>query len=161
MERTYNIPLRKEFMKVPKYKRSGKAIKAVREFLARHMKTEIENVKLGKWINQEILNKGRRSPPHHIEVNASKEGIIVKAELKELPRKAIEEMKKEDERKKELDKKKDEKKEEVKKEEQEEKKTEEESEKDKILKKEVMHEKPVQPNVQKQKTLIKRKALQK
>ena len=162
-DRTYNIPLRKEFMKVPIYRRSGKAVKAVREFLARHMRAEIENVRIGKWLNYEILKRGKRNPPHHVEVNVTKDGILVKAELKELPKKAIEEMKREEERKKELDKKKEEKKEEEQKKDEvkEEKKIDEDSEKDKILKKEVMHEKPAQPNVKQQKTLIKRKALQK
>ncbi len=158
MERKYNIPLRKEWMKVPYYKRSKKAAKAVREFLARHMKAELENVKIGKWLNQEILKRGRKNPPHHVEVNVIKEGIIVRAELKELPRQALEELKRDEDRKKEIERKKEDKeKTEDKKEEQ----SEEDKEKEKILKKEVQHEKPVQQHVKQQKTLIKRKSLQK
>ena len=46
LERTYNVPLRKEFLKVPKYKRAKKAVKALKQFLAKHMKSD--NVKIGK-----------------------------------------------------------------------------------------------------------------
>jgi len=37
-EREYVIPLRVEWRKVPKYQRAAKAIKAIKEFLVRHMK---------------------------------------------------------------------------------------------------------------------------
>lgn len=161
MERTYNIPLRSEWLRVPIYDRSKRASMAVKKFLARHMKTDIENVRVGKWLNQEILKRGRRSPPHHVKVNAVKEGLIVRAELKELPKQALEENKKEEERKKEVEEKKQEKKEEHK-EEKKEEKTEEDAEKEKILKKEVQHEKPVvQQHIKQQKVPLKRKALQK
>lgn len=87
LERTYNVPLRKEFMKAPKYKRTMKAVKALREFLQRHMKCE--NVKIGRYANMELHKCGRRHPPHHIQVNAvkttekikGKDIEIVKAEL--------------------------------------------------------------------------------
>ena len=34
LEREYNIPLRRKFLNTPKYKRSKKAIKTVREFIS-------------------------------------------------------------------------------------------------------------------------------
>ena len=37
IERTYNVPLRREWLKSPKYKRSKKAITGLRIFLIRHM----------------------------------------------------------------------------------------------------------------------------
>ena len=37
LERTYNVPLRKEWLKVPKYKRAKKAVTALRQFLVKHM----------------------------------------------------------------------------------------------------------------------------
>ena len=49
MERTYIIPLRKEWLKVPIYKRTKKAVKATKEFLQKHMK--VETVKLGRHLN--------------------------------------------------------------------------------------------------------------
>ena len=38
LERTYIIPLRREWLKVPEYKRTNKAVKAIRQFIVRHMK---------------------------------------------------------------------------------------------------------------------------
>lgn len=167
-DRVYNIPLRKEWLKVPGYKRSKKAVKAVKEFLARHMRTDIENVRVGKWLNQDILKRGRHSPPHHVNVNVTKEGILVRAELKDLPKKALEEIKKEEERKSALEKKKKEKEKagesekETKPEDKTEAKPVEDKEKEKALKKEVKQEKPSkQQNVRQQNKLIQRKALQK
>lgn len=80
LERSYNIPLRKEFMKVPRYKRAKKAATALKEFLLKHMKGE--DVKIGKNLNMEIWKRGIRNPPHHIKVNAVKgDDNIIKAEL--------------------------------------------------------------------------------
>ena len=78
LERVYNIPLRKEFRKAPKYKRANKSVIALRQFLSKHMKSEV--VKLGPYLNSKILEKGRKNPPHHIEVKAVKEDGVVKAE---------------------------------------------------------------------------------
>ncbi len=70
LKRTYNVPLRREFQKAPKYKRAKKAVKALREFLVRHMKSE--DVKIGKFANMNIWENGIRNPPHHLKVEASK-----------------------------------------------------------------------------------------
>lgn len=80
IERTYTIPLRKEYMKAPRYKRTPRAVKAVRDFLQRHMKSEI--VLLGKHLNDELWKHGIRRPPHHLKVTVQKdEKNVVKAEL--------------------------------------------------------------------------------
>ncbi len=87
VERIYNIPLRKEFMKAPIYKRTMKAVKALREFLIKHMKCE--NVKIGKYANLKLHERGRKHPPHHIKIKAikttekikGKDVEIVRAEL--------------------------------------------------------------------------------
>ncbi len=80
LERTYTIPLRKEFLKAPKYKRAKKAVTAVRKFLSRHMKSD--SIKLGKNLNSLIWAKGIRNPPHHITVSTVREETgIVRAEL--------------------------------------------------------------------------------
>ena len=79
LERTYNIPLRKGYRKAPKYMHANKAIIVIREFLQRHMKSK--NVKLGPFLNSEVLKHGRKNVPHHIEVKTVKEKDIVKAEL--------------------------------------------------------------------------------
>ena len=76
LERAYNVPLRREWLKVPKYKRAKKTIKALKEFMIRHMKSE--DIKIGKYLNTEIWKHGMRNPPHHVKVNAVKndEGVV-------------------------------------------------------------------------------------
>ena len=71
LERTYNVPLRKEAQKVPKYKRTQKSIIALRQFLARHMKSE--DIRLSGFLNVFLHRHGRKNPPHHIEVKARKD----------------------------------------------------------------------------------------
>ena len=94
LERTYNVPLRKEFLKVPKYKRAKKAVKALKEFLVKHMKSD--NVKIGKYLNDEIWKHGIKNPPHHVKVNAVKDkDDLVTAELVGAPVEKKEETKEE------------------------------------------------------------------
>lgn len=85
LEREYIIPLRKEWLKAPKHKRAKKAIRAIREFLARHMKAEIKDIKIGRWLNREIWARGIKKPLGKVKIKAVKEEDIVKAELAELP----------------------------------------------------------------------------
>jgi len=70
IERTYNVPLRREFLKVPLYKRSKKASTALKQFLIKHMKSE--NVKINRDLNEEIWKHGMRNPPHHVKVTVTK-----------------------------------------------------------------------------------------
>lgn len=79
-ERTYNIPIRKEFRNAPLHKRADRAVTAVQDFLKRHMKSD--EVKLGQGLNQKIWERGMRNPPHHVKVTAIKdENGLVTAEL--------------------------------------------------------------------------------
>lgn len=71
IRRTYNVPLRKGFLKVPKYKRAKKAVNTLRAFLIRHMKSE--DVKIGKQLNNYIWRHGIKNPPHHVKVDVVKE----------------------------------------------------------------------------------------
>ena len=73
MERIYNIPLRKEFLKAPKYKRTARAIKAIKSFIQKHMKNQ--NVKIGKYLNLEMWKHGRKNPPSKIQIKAYTEKI--------------------------------------------------------------------------------------
>src|SRR3989338_6639488 len=82
-EKTFIIPFRKEFLKVPRYKRSQKAVSALRVYLKRYMKAE--EVKIGFHLNKEIHKHGRKNPPIKIRVKAIKEDNIVKTELPEFP----------------------------------------------------------------------------
>lgn len=94
-ERTYIIPLRREWLKSVKYKRAKKAVRAIKEFLQRHMKTDMANVKLGTHLNIELWKHGIKNPPSRIKVNVTKDDKgMVRAELfgvkpepkKELPK---------------------------------------------------------------------------
>lgn len=70
LERTYMIPLRKEWLKVPIYKRSRKAIVAIRDFSIKHMK--VHTVKIGRFLNMKVTEKGRKSPPSRVHVKMLK-----------------------------------------------------------------------------------------
>ena len=80
LERTYNVPLRREYLKAPRYKRVNRAVSALRSFLQRHMKSD--DVKIGKYANLKLWENGIRNPPHHLKINAVKydTGLVV-AEL--------------------------------------------------------------------------------
>ena len=80
LEREYIIPLRKEFQKAPSYKRAKKTIKALKEFLAKHMKSD--NIKIGKYLNLKVWEHGIKNPPHKVKVKAEKyDDGLIKAEL--------------------------------------------------------------------------------
>lgn len=144
LKRTFNIPLRKEFMKAPKWKRSKKAVSALKEFLERHMKSA--NIKIGRYLNEHIWKHGIRNPPHHVKVEAEKDSEgVVKAELAGAPKEVEDKRFKKKEKKKPVkeeikkeEKKVEEKKEEIKKEEIKEKKPEIKKEE---IKKEIEKEK--------------------
>ncbi len=90
VEREYVIPLRRKWEKAPKYKRAKKAIRAIREFLARHMKVrdrDLNKIKVDRFLNEEVWFRGIKNPPSKIKVKAIKKGGIVRAELAVLPNK--------------------------------------------------------------------------
>ncbi len=68
MKRKYVIPLRREWLKVPIYHRSRKAVKAVSNFISKHMKND--DVRIGKYLNLKLWSRGNRNPPHKVEVIA-------------------------------------------------------------------------------------------
>lgn len=76
LERVYKVPLRKGAMKAPQYMRANKAVRVLREFLQRHMKSE--DVRIGPYLNSKILEHGRKNIPHHVDVKVvkDKEGIV-------------------------------------------------------------------------------------
>lgn len=94
LERAYNVPLRKEFQKVANWRRTEKAVKALKEFIARHMKSD--KVLLGRYANQFLWKDGIKNPPHHIKVIAKKDDKgTVTVELAELSARANRELEKE------------------------------------------------------------------
>ena len=89
LEREYIVPLRKEWLKVPKYKRANKAVKALKQFIARHMKIydrDLEKIKIDIILNNEIRFRGMKKPPARIKVKAKKyDNDIVRVELIDIP----------------------------------------------------------------------------
>lgn len=87
IEREYIIPLRREFHKVTRHKRSNKAISAIKKFLVRHMKIrdrDTSKIRIDRYLNEEIWHRGIKNPPARIKVKAIKEGDIVRVELFEM-----------------------------------------------------------------------------
>jgi len=90
IEKEYIIPLRIKWKKVPRYKRTNKAIKTIKEFLVRHMKIrdrDLKKIKLDRYLNEVVWSRGIKNPPSKIKVRAIKKGDIVRAELSDMPEK--------------------------------------------------------------------------
>ena len=68
--RQLTIPLRRELLKVPKYDRTKKAVKATRNFLQKHMKST--DVLLGDSLNKELHKGGMKNPPTKVKVKVYK-----------------------------------------------------------------------------------------
>lgn len=69
-ERIYVIPLSR-VKRGAKIRRANRAVKAVHDFLTRHMKSE--DVKLDTALNEKLWERGARKPPSRIRVKAVKE----------------------------------------------------------------------------------------
>jgi len=70
MERVYVIPL-KEVKNVPRTIRSPRAVRYVKEFIKRHMKTD--DVKIDASLNEKIWERGIQKIPPKIKVKAIKD----------------------------------------------------------------------------------------
>ncbi|WP_414468304.1 50S ribosomal protein L31e [Methanobacterium sp. ACI-7] len=70
MERVYVIPLR-DVKKVPRTIRSPRAIRYVKEFIGKHMKTE--DIKIDASVNEKIWERGIQKIPPKIKVKAVKD----------------------------------------------------------------------------------------
>lgn len=75
-KRTYTIPLRREFRETERYNKTKRAVKGVRMFLQKHMKSE--EVRIGRELNLKLWSRGGRNPPHKITVVAEKnaDGVV-------------------------------------------------------------------------------------
>ena len=89
LEREYTVPLRKGFLKVPEYKKANKAVKTLKEFLARHMKVydrDLRKIKLDIELNNEIRFRGMKKPLSKVKIRAVKfDDGIVRVSLIDLP----------------------------------------------------------------------------
>jgi large subunit ribosomal protein L31e len=80
-EQIYIIPLR-DTRRAPRWKRSSTAIKDIRKYLEKHMKST--DVKLDRTINEKVWDRGAENPPSRIRVRAMKfDDGQVQAELAE------------------------------------------------------------------------------
>lgn len=87
-EREYIIPLRRQWLKVPRYRRAKKAVKALKEFLVRHLRVEdrdTRKIKLDTYLNEELWFRGIKKPYHKIKVKVKKEKEIFRVFLSEVP----------------------------------------------------------------------------
>ncbi|MBI2045762.1 50S ribosomal protein L31e [Candidatus Pacearchaeota archaeon] len=90
VEREYVIPLREKCRPVPRYRKTEKAIKTIKEFVARHMKIydkDLSKIKLDNFLNEMVWSRGIKNPPHKIKVKVIKDGDIVRVEAVELTNK--------------------------------------------------------------------------
>ena len=71
LERAYVIPLRRETLKVAPFRKANKAVKTIRAFISRHMKSD--NVVIGKYLNLYVWKHGAKNPPHKVKVNTVKD----------------------------------------------------------------------------------------
>lgn len=80
IKRTYTIPLREKFANTPRHKRTNKAVRVLKEFLVKHMKSD--DVKIGPALNEILWKDGIKNPPGKVKVTVTKdkEGTV-RAEL--------------------------------------------------------------------------------
>ncbi|MFP3282562.1 MAG: 50S ribosomal protein L31e [Nitrososphaeria archaeon] len=71
-EREYVIPLH-EVLLTPKYRRAEKAVYIIRSFVARHMRTKPELVKLDPALNDLVWSRGIQANWRRIKVKVAKE----------------------------------------------------------------------------------------
>ena len=82
-ERIYVINLRREFIKSPSYKKTSKAMRAIKEYISKHMKTK--NVLIGQHLNKAVWINGKKNPPAKVEVRATRQEDKVLVELASAP----------------------------------------------------------------------------
>jgi large subunit ribosomal protein L31e len=108
LEREYVVPLRKGFLKAPRYRKAKKAVKTLQEFLAKHMRVEnrdLRLVKIDRHLNNEIWHRGIKNPIPRVHVKAKKINGIVYAELATITEARQYKINKEDKKYKKVDKK--------------------------------------------------------
>ena len=89
LEREYIVPLKKESIKAPRYRRAKKAVRVLKEFIAQHMKVrdrDLRKIKLDINLNNELWFRGIKKPASKIKVKARKVGEFVYVELAEVPK---------------------------------------------------------------------------
>jgi len=70
-ERVYTIPLR-VVRQVPIWRRSNRAMSEIKNYLSKHMKTPVEQVKIDSSLNEVVWARGDSKPPATVRVRAVK-----------------------------------------------------------------------------------------
>ena len=71
IERVITVPLKATKM-APRSRRAKRAVKEVREFIARHMKAEEDKIWIDTKLNEKLWERGIQNPPSKISVKATK-----------------------------------------------------------------------------------------
>jgi len=90
IERIYVIPLREKIRPVPRYKKTPKAVKTIKEFLVRHMKIrdgDLNKIKLDMYLNEQLWMRGIKKTLHKVKVKVVKDGEFVRVYSADLPEK--------------------------------------------------------------------------
>jgi large subunit ribosomal protein L31e len=72
LERIYTVPLVGAY-KTVRGKRASRAVKMLKSFLARHMKSEEGRVKIGADVNSLLWQGGMQKPPRRVKVKAKRD----------------------------------------------------------------------------------------
>jgi len=78
IERIYVVPLRRAFVRVPRSKRAERAVREIRDFVARHMKADVAKVWLDTPVNEAVWARGIEKPPARVRVKVIKfeDGVV-------------------------------------------------------------------------------------
>jgi len=80
LERVYTIPLGDAYETV-RYKRTSRAVKILRAFIARHMKQEDERITLSAALNEHLWQRSIKKPPRRVKVRLVKDAGFIRAFL--------------------------------------------------------------------------------
>ncbi len=69
-ERIHVINLRREYLKVPIYKRSKKAVTGIKVYIAKHRKVKLDDVRVGNNLNMLVWGRGTKHPPSKVKVKS-------------------------------------------------------------------------------------------
>lgn len=76
-ERIYTVPLGRAWIR-PRKKHSPRAIRLLRGFIIRHMKTDEGSIRITNKVNEKIWSRGIEKPPRKIRIRATRdsEGVV-------------------------------------------------------------------------------------
>jgi large subunit ribosomal protein L31e len=80
LERVYTVPLGKA-LDVARQKRTPRAVKILRAFIARHMKQEDERITLSAALNGQLWQRSIKKPPRRVKVRLVKDDGFIRAYL--------------------------------------------------------------------------------